>query len=66
LQVLCDIKGLSEAKIDKMLEAAKKVCNRGMFQTALELDAIHKREIGRKRTFFAFLKYDTTPFSFFT
>jgi hypothetical protein len=46
IQVLCDVKGLSEAKIDKMLEAAKKICNRGMFQTALELDAVYKREIG--------------------
>jgi hypothetical protein len=31
-----------------MLEAAKKLCSRGMFQTALELDAVTKREIGKK------------------
>jgi len=48
LQVLCDIKGLSEAKIDKMLEAANKMCSRAMFQTALELDEAYKREIGKK------------------
>jgi meiotic recombination protein DMC1 len=43
-QKLCEIKGLSEAKIDKMLDACRKLCDFG-FKTAKEIDDQRQREI---------------------
>ena len=46
---LCEIKGLSEAKIEKILAAAKQICGKGVgFLTARELEIQRERDIGKK------------------
>lgn len=47
MQTLSEIKGLSEAKIDKMVEAAKKMSDRGTLMTARELEVRREKEIGK-------------------
>ena len=45
LQALAAIKGLSEAKIDKMQDAAKKLCPDQGWMTAAQVEDKRKREI---------------------
>ena len=44
-KTLCGIKGLSEAKIDKMLEQARKLCSQFAFQSAREYSCQRARDI---------------------
>lgn len=44
-KVLTAIKGLSDAKIEKMLEAARKQCSQFAFQTAREFNSVRQRDI---------------------
>jgi hypothetical protein len=47
--VLAEIKGLSEAKIQKMVDACRKMCSAFGFRTAKELGTVRARDIGAPR-----------------
>jgi len=48
MQVLNEIRGLSEAKISKMVEAAKKLCpTQNGFMTAKECEIMREQMIGK-------------------
>lgn len=64
LQKLTEIKGLSETKVEKMLDACKKVCIKFGYITAKELDEIREREIGKSIIiFFHFVKLAMQKYS---